>query len=108
MAKDKQPKQVAAPSPLLPYRWTVPEAKAIQNLNAGKATPAQQQLALKVIVEGICGTYDEPYRPGEGGDRDTDFALGKANVGRQIVKLTVLNLDLFTKKETEPDDEPQS
>lgn len=39
------------------------------------------------------GYLDEPYRPGdEAGRRDTDFALGKAHVGRQIAKL--LNLDL--------------
>jgi hypothetical protein len=39
------------------------------------------------------GYTDEPYRPGgEDGRRETDFALGKANVGRQIAKL--LNLDM--------------
>jgi hypothetical protein len=103
------PKKVDAPSPLIPYRWKIHEAKAIQQVCKGKASPEEQVLAMKVIVEGICGTYDEPYRPGvDDQGRDTAFACGKANVGRQIVKLSKLNLDLFTKKETEPDDEPQS
>lgn len=105
---DKKTKQVTAPSPLLPYVWSLPEARAIQNVANGKATPEQQQLAMRVIVDGICATYDEPYRPNDEGGRDTSFALGKANVGRQIVKLCNLNLALFKKKETTHDVEPQS
>lgn len=97
-----KPKRVEPPSPLLPYKWQMHEAYAIQQLSKGFATEEQQKVALAAIVEGICATYDEPYR---GDPHDTAFACGKANVGRQIVKLVKLNLSLFTKKEIEPDDD---
>ena len=41
---------------------------------------------LDWIIYTLCGTYDQPYRPGEGGDRDTVFACAKQFVGQQIVK----------------------
>lgn len=108
MTTPNKTKRVEAPSPLLPYVWTLQEAQAIQNVTNGKASPEQQMLAMRVIVDGICSTYDEPYRPNDEGGRDTAFALGKANVGRQIVKLCNLNLALFRKKETTYDVEPKS
>jgi hypothetical protein len=38
----------------------------------------------------------KPIRPGgEDGRRDTDYALGKASVGRQIMKLARVNLALI-------------
>lgn len=59
----------------------------------GDADAQKQQRALKFIIENLAGTYDEPYRPGaEEGARDTTFAIGRAFVGRQIVKLLKLNL----------------
>jgi hypothetical protein len=67
-----------------PYDETV--TGAIKALHAGNANAAQQQRALKWIVEVLCGTYDLSYRPGEDGERDTAFAEGKRFVGQQIVK----------------------
>ena len=63
---------------------------AIKALAAGVANDAQQKRALDWIIYTLCGTYDQPYRPGEGGDRDTVFACAKQFVGQQIVKQTKL------------------
>lgn len=59
---------------------------AIKALAAGKANEGQQKRALDWIIKSVCGTYDQPFRPGEGGDRDTVFACAKQFVGQQIVK----------------------
>jgi hypothetical protein len=59
---------------------------ALKALQSGTANAAQQQRALKWIIEPLCGTYDLSYRPGEDGERDTAFAEGKRFVGQQIVK----------------------
>ncbi len=50
----------------------------------------QQMLALQFIIEKVCSTYDEPYRPDS--ERDTTFALGKRHAGMEIVKLTKLKM----------------
>jgi hypothetical protein len=59
---------------------------AIKALAVGNANGDQQRVALKWIVELAAGTYDQPFRPGVGGDRDTAFACGRMFVGQQIVK----------------------
>lgn len=59
---------------------------AIKALHAGNANEDQQRLALKWIIHEAAATYDLPFRPGEGGDRDTAFACGRMFVGQQIVK----------------------
>ena len=38
------------------------------------------------MIHKLCRTYDEPFRPGDDGSRETDYALGMAHVGRQLVK----------------------
>jgi hypothetical protein len=73
-------------SPLLPAPYTAAESYAIRMLARGEATPAQQRLALDWMIHKLCRTYDEPFRPGGDGARETDYALGKAHVGRQLVK----------------------
>jgi hypothetical protein len=57
---------------------------AIKALAAGNANEGQQKLALDWIIVTLCGTYDQPYRPGS--ERDTVFACAKQYVGQQIVK----------------------
>lgn len=82
----------AAHAPYLPTQWENADALSLQRLQTGSAQPHEQKRALAWILK-VTGITDEAYRPGdENGRRDTDFALGKANVGRQIAKL--LNLDL--------------
>lgn len=87
---------VADHAPWKPVPYELADADALQSLLRGDADAAKQQRALKFIIESVCGTYDEPYRPGaEDGSRDTTFALGRAFSGRQIVKLLKLNLSVL-------------
>lgn len=62
-------------------------AHAFKALALGAASLHQQKLALEWLVRDCCRTYDLSYRPGEEGQRDTDFAEGMRHVGLQIVKL---------------------
>lgn len=72
-----------------PAEWEYADAGALQALQRGDAGAAQQQRALKFIVEKLAATYDMSYRP----DSDqTVFAEGKRAVGLQIVKLCNLQL----------------
>lgn len=69
-----------------PYDPDGADTAAIKALAAGTADQWQQQRALNWIINSVCGTYDQPFRPGAEGQRDTDFACGKQFVGQQIVK----------------------
>lgn len=75
------------PQPYMPAPYEDVDIMSIKAVAAGNANSGQQQRALHWIIETLCGTYDQPYRPGEGGDRDTSFACGKQHVGQQVVKL---------------------
>lgn len=86
----------------MPANYTVADVAAIQALARGDATLEMQQRALRFIIDEIARTYDEPYIPPDehsDGRRETDLALGKAHVGRQIVKLTKLDLGKLKDKE---------
>lgn len=85
--------------PWKPVDWELSDASAIQALNRGEASPEQQQRALKFIIEMIAGTYDMAYRPASA--RDTDFALGRAFVGQQIVKLLKVSIGAMSGKPSE-------
>jgi hypothetical protein len=88
-----QREAVADHAPWRPVPYELADADALQALMRGDADKGKQMRALNFIINTIAGTYDEPYRPGaEEGSRDTTFALGRAYVGRQIVKLLKLNL----------------
>jgi hypothetical protein len=78
--------------PHAPAEWEVADAGALQALQRGDASEAQQQRALKFIVQQLACTYDLSYRPTGG----TEFAEGKRFVGLQIVKLLHLNLSQMT------------
>jgi hypothetical protein len=73
-----------------PPAWDIPDAKALQQLAIGEASPEQQKRALKWIVETACGTYEMSYRPESA--RDSDFAEGRRFPGLQMVKLLKINL----------------
>lgn len=82
-------------APWKPPHWELADATALRRVQAGTASPDEQKRAMAYIINTLAGAYDEPYRPGaEDGARDTVFALGRAFVGRQIVKL--LKVDLTT------------
>lgn len=78
-------------APWKPAAYDIEVAGAFRALAAGTAQPQQQKLALDWLINIAAGTYDEAYRPGEEGRRDTDYALGKQYVGRQVVKMIKLN-----------------
>lgn len=71
-------------SPWLPAAYDDQDTMALKALAAGNANESQQKYALNWIINRLCGTYDQPYRPES--DRDTIFACAKQFVGQQIVK----------------------
>ena len=92
-AQRKPVKQALADhAPWKPPAYALADVSAIQALAAGTADKLQQARALRLIIEGLAGTYDLSYRPGPEGDRDTTFAEGRRFVGLQLVKLTKLNI----------------
>lgn len=79
-------------APWLPAAYELADVNAVQAVIAGTASPEQQRRAMRWVIEQAAATYDMAFRPGaEDGRRDTDFALGRAFVGQQIVKLSKLN-----------------
>lgn len=75
----------------IPPKYEAADATAIQQLERGEASPEMQKRALKWIINEVCRTYDQSYRPGLEGARETDFAEGKRYVGLHIV--TMLKVD---------------
>ena len=63
---------------------------AIKALAAGVANEGQQKRALKWIIETVCATYDQSYRPDS--ERETVFAEGRRYVGLTLVKAVHLKL----------------
>ena len=82
-------------APWMPAEWTDETAGAIQALDRGTATQHQQKMALNYIIDVVAGTYQAHYHAGPDGQRNTDFALGRAFVGSTLVKLTKLNLSVL-------------
>lgn len=76
-------KKAYAPWKPIPYRKA--DAAALQALATGTANEGQQKRALQYVIETAANTYDLAYQPNS--PRDTDFALGRAFVGQQLVKL---------------------
>lgn len=90
MAKEPEPRKKAtrAAGPHIPPEYEVADAVAIQALINGTAEEWQQKRAMKWIIEQASGMYEFQFYPS---DRETAFALGRAMVGQQIVKLSRLN-----------------
>jgi hypothetical protein len=76
-----------AKGPHIPPDYELADASAFQALARGDASADQQQRAIKWLIEKAAGTYEFNYYPS---DRDTCFALGRAFVGQQTVKLLKL------------------
>jgi hypothetical protein len=71
----------------VPQAWhPAPYTPHVTSAIKALANDPKHKFALDWIIYQLCGTYDQPYRPGEGGDRDTVFACAKQFVGQQIVK----------------------
>jgi hypothetical protein len=76
---------------------------ALRAVRDGRANQRQQQAAMDFIINGICGTYDQAFRPGSN-DRSTTFALGKQFVGQSIIfflntEVTKSSLDKMSLRE---------
>lgn len=91
--------------PWAPPEATVSEVAAIKALAVGNASPDQQRRALDFIIERVAGTYEEVYCPGDGGNRDTAYALGKRRVGTYIVSLLSADIRRF-KTDQSPTEQP--
>lgn len=83
----------------------VTHVAAIKALQSGSATADQQQRALDFIIRIVCGTYEEPFCPGEDGRRSTDYALGKRRVGTYLVSLLNSDIKQF-KADNRPTEQP--
>ena len=82
--------------PQVPAPYEIADAAAIQALMRGDAEPHQQQRAMRWLIEQAAGAYEFQYYST---DRDTAFALGRAFVGQQIVKLSKLNTQTLRRDE---------
>lgn len=72
-----------------PAPYDKPVLLAIRACIAGKASEAQQQLAMDWIITQASNLYDMSYRDGaDGGELATAFHEGRRFVGNQIVKMT--------------------
>lgn len=78
-------------APWMPTDWVAADALAMKRLAAGQANGVEQKRALDWILK-VAGYTNEAFFPGADGARATDYALGKAHVGRAVVKL--INIDL--------------
>lgn len=97
-APPKSPAQaVADNAPWRPPYWEDADAIALRAIQGGTADAEQQKRALRWVIEKACNTYDMHFYPGDSG-RNTDFALGRAFAGQQIVKLLNINLKLVRRK----------
>ena len=90
--------------PWLPTPAKHYQQRALKALEVGEASGAQQRAALKFIVDELSNRY-EAVAPHHFPDsvRDTDFAAGRAYVGKQIVAL--LNSPLIPEDDKEPYDD---
>ncbi len=96
-----------AVGPHVPPPYDLPHISAFQALQRGDASPDQQKLALDWLIKVGAGAYEFHYYPS---DRDTAFALGRAFVGQQVVKLLTLNLMSLRRERnaTSPSPAPQT
>lgn len=88
------------PDPHMPSPYDKRDLMALKALKAGHADETQQRRVLEWIVMAVCGTYENPYRPGgRSAERASQFAAGKQFIGQQIVKL--INMPLAGSEDSE-------
>ncbi len=91
------PKATRAQGPHIPPPYDLADVSAVQALATGTASADQQIRVLKWLIDWAAGTYEFNYYPS---DRDTAFALGRAFVGQQLVKLTKLSVSDLKRQST--------
>ena len=84
--KDDPRKRLQDVEPWMPPEFTQEQIGAIKALSRGQADPHQQQLAIQFLID-MCHNGGAHFFPGQDGQRSTDFALGRAWVGKQIVTM---------------------
>lgn len=83
-------------NPFAPASYGPEEIAAVKAVAKGNASPGQQQLALRWIIEGAAMTYQETMVPGQ--PDVSNYLAGRRNVGLQIVKLINLKADQLKKE----------
>ena len=79
-------------APWKPTPASIAEHMAVKALMAGTANAEQQKMAITWIMEKACMLKEQHFYPGgDEGRRNTDMALGRAYVGRQIARLITTN-----------------
>lgn len=94
----RRKKATRANGPYIPVDYEPMHVVALQALSEGRANEHQQQIILKWMIEEAAGMYQFSYYPSE---RDTAFALGRAFVGQQMVKLLKLNSSTLRRESSE-------
>jgi hypothetical protein len=92
----QEPKIPVKARPYMPWECKKPIVVAIQAVAAGIASPDQQKLFMRWLIEVGCGTYNLPYFPDN--ERDSVFATGKAFVGQQLVRQIKLKVGQIKEK----------
>lgn len=93
-------KKPTQPTPAMPVIYSAADVSAVQAIANGDADEGQQKRFIKWLIEVAAGTYDFHFYASE---RDTSFALGKAFVGQQVVKMLKLNASAIAKSEERDD-----
>lgn len=78
-------------APWKPAPVTTAEHLAVKAVFAGTADAEQQKRAMEWILDKACILKEQHFYPGEDGRRNTDMALGRAFVGKQIARLLTTN-----------------
>lgn len=94
-------KQAKAPSPIEPARFDDFVVTSLQALADGNATAHEQKKALEWIINEASIANGLPYQPDS--PRNTDFALGRAFVGQQIIGILKIPMINFAPSETPPE-----
>ncbi len=103
MAKKPEPKLF---EPWVPPALELAEVAALQAVAKGVASADQQQKAMRVIVEKICQRYEMPFCPGENGERNTSFALGRMCAGTMLTSFINAPLKNFKDPDAAPREQP--
>ncbi len=101
-------KPVKLPSPVDPARFDDIIVYALNGLADGNASPQQQKKALEWIInEASRAAGPGHYQPDS--QRNTDFALGRAFVGQQIIgilKIPMMDFAISEQPPEKPDPNP--
>jgi len=89
-------KKTKSSSPYTPADYEISDIVAVQALINGTADEFQQRRVMQWLIEQASGMYQFHYYQT---DRDTAFALGRAFVGQQLVKLSKLSTTTLRRDE---------